>query len=689
MDDLNQYYPSTDEGKIGFWDNEIDLALKWVEPAMNAGNRVVKLYNNMPHGIREEDLEASGPENIQRVKGSLVFAWVDGAKANMVDRNPEFSVSPETAASAGGIDVVQRASNYWYDYTKQVEQDDQIALDAFLLPYGIKKIGWNAVIEQQNDLYLTDAGITVIEDPDEENIAMMIGTITKPTVLQDHEEHIETHITLLQTPDLPPEVAGLVEEHIKHHKDLTGKIQPAPDTRIQWESPFGSRWAPDDFAMDAYTGMNMRGARWIGWRVRAPLYWWKGQKNFKNTDDLDITQMSLSHDNRLLKQSHDKVFQDYQMVEGWEIWARDFPISRGKRRNMLITYIPGHKKLLREDDEWPYKNFSDYPAGMLKFQDNIKTWINKPLMTLSGADNIQQLVNEFFDSMLYTMRKAKNLWLYDTDLMTKDEFEEVVNAPDGSAYGVAGLSMKAGKPVQPVEFMRIPPEKDNMVHMLTDFMDRTAGNPQPQRSPRTQTATESAIVDRRNTAREDQRVQRFEHMQIETAEKFWKLHQQFLPERDFLIDPRINKWATVSEEIARGQYRFRFDISPSKQSRAVERKNWMDLYNLLVGSIPAYLNLGLQPPNIVKALELLLRRGFDIRDPETLLPASESEFQKQMQETLGDHERVSKVVDAFRTLSGGGNFGPEGGAPLLDPQQYASSPNTAVRQQDQAQRGAT
>ena len=178
-------------------------------------------------------------------------------------------------------------------------------------------------------------------------------------------------------------------------------------------------------------------------------------------------------------------------------------------------------------------------------------------------------------------------------------------------------------------------------------------------------------------------------MQIETAEKFWKLHQQFLPERDFLIDPRINKWATVSEEIARGQYRFRFDISPSKQSRAVESKNWMDLYNLLVGSIPAYLNLGLQPPNIVKALELLLRRGFDIRDPETLLPASESEFQKQMQETLGDHERVSKVVDAFRTLSGGGNFGPEGGAPLLDPQQYASSPNTAVRQQDQAQRGAT
>jgi hypothetical protein len=305
---------------------------------------------------------------------------------------------------------------------------------------------------------------------------------------------------------------------------------------------------------------------------------------------------------------------------------------------------------------------------------------------LAGADNIQQLVNEFFDSALYTMRKSKNMWLYDSDLMSKDEFDQVINAPGESAYGVPGLSTKQGPPVIPLPFFDVQSDKQNFIGQIMNFFDRTAGTPQPQSSITAETATESSIIEKRNSAREDARVQRFEHMQIETAEKFWQLHQQFLPERQFLIDPRTWRFAEVTEEVAKGQYQFRIEVSPRRQAKAVERKNWLDLYNILVGSIPAHLQLGMPPPNIVKALELLLRRGFDIRDPETLLPASESEFEQNIRDVMDDPLRLAQTVEAFKTLSGGGDFGPLGGNQSLNPQQLSQSPNTAGRQGEAAVR---
>lgn len=690
---MNQHYPTEDASRIGFWESQLFEAQALVQPYMNAGKRIVNLYNNIPHGVREQDMDNLGPDDVQRVKGSMVFAWVDQSKSNMIDHDPFFRVAPDSAASVGGHDVVERVSNYWYDFTGQLQQDDQMALDAFLLPYAVKKIGWNSVIEHQSDMFITDASTLVMEDPDEENLALLALNITKPTVWQDHELHIDAHIELLQTPGLDPQVMEIVTEHVKHHKALSNIEQPQADTTISWEAPFGSRWQPDDFLMDPHAGMSMKDARWIAWRIRAPLYWWKRQPAYSNTDDLEAGNLSIDPEKKAgslwgrRPQADENTFGDYRMTEGWEIWARDFPVSSRKNRNCLITFVSGQDKLQRHDEEWPYQFLNDYPGVMLKFQDNIKTYINKPTLAMAGADNIHQLVNEFFDSALYVMRKSKNLHTYDSDLMTKEEFDEIINAPDGSYFGIPGLSSKQGDPIRPIPFFEIQNDKQQFLQTIMGFFDRVAGTPQPIRSPAQETATGASIIERRNTAREDNRLKRYQQMQKETVEKMWHLHQQFLPDRQFLIDPRAKKFASVSEEIARGEYRFSIEVIPSKSAELSETKRWLDLYNILVGSVPAFLNLGQAPPNIAKALELYLVRGLNIRDPEVLLPTSVDAFTQSMQDLVQNRPQdIPMVLEAFKNLSGGGSQGALGGIQPVDSQSLASSPATAVGQQDAANR---
>ena len=223
--------------------------------------------------------------------------------------------------------------------------------------------------------------------------------------------------------------------------------------------------------------------------------------------------------------------------------------------------------------------------------------------------------------------------------------------------------------------------------MIQNFLDRTAGTPQPSANITAETATESSIIEKRNNAREGARANLFQIMQIETARKFWQLHQQFRPEKQFLIDPRTDSWVGVSEEMAKGEYNFRIDVAPRQASMAVERKNLLDLFNLLVGTIPAFLNLKLPPPNIAKALELLLRRGYDIQDPETLVPAAQSEVTKALEQLSGDPVALEKAAQAFSTLKGGGGQGADGDSPgPANAQQFAAGPNAPARQAGEAER---
>lgn len=680
---MSEHYPKDDEGKIAFWESQLSLAEDHQRPYMEAGARVVKLYNNMATTLREKDLDVWGTDNNQRVKGSIVFAWVDQSVANMVEPHTSFNISPKTSVSTNGSPVVQTAINYWYNETDQDNEDYKMCLDAHLLPYAVKKLGWNAVLDAQNEIYFSNVSDIVENDVDTENMILLGGDPTRPTIHQDHEAHIDGHLVLLETPSLPEDVEDLARDHIKMHEELQRLgTQPEVSTTVQWEAPFGTRWQPDDYLQDPLATNGFKDARWIAFRIRQPLHWWMAQENFKNTSELEPNSfLRKTHESPLQKENS---FDDFAMVEGWEIWARNFPVGKGESRDILMVIVPGYKKIVREDFEWPYENIEDYPAALLQFQENIKTWLNMPTLTMAGADNIQSLVNEFFDSMLYTIRKQKNIWLYDKNLFSEDEITNILNAPDGSVFGVDGLDDTRG--VLPLPFHEVPGDKQQMMSLIQNYFDRTAGTPQPIRSSSPETATEASIIERRNTAREEARRFKFLKMKEETARKFWQLHQQFQPEREFLIDPRTSSWGQVDTEVAKGEYQFRIDVSNRAASQAVERKNWLDLYNLLVGTIPSFMKLGMPPPNVLKVLEMLLRRGYDIQDPEQFIPVSPEGFTAAMEKLAKDPTQLQFAMQAFEKLGGGGAFGPMGDSPgPADPQSFAASPSAPQRQAQTAQ----
>ena len=224
------------------------------------------------------------------------------------------------------------------------------------------------------------------------------------------------------------------------------------------------------------------------------------------------------------------------------------------------------------------------------------------------------------DSYLHVVRKQKNLFLYDPEYLEEGEIDDVLASPDMTAFSVEGLAQSNGRAVIPIEFGNVMSEKGELLSIAERLLDRAAGTPQPGRVPDPESATEANIIDRKATAREDERSDLFEKFQIRKANKFWKLTTEFKPERLFLIDPRAQKFVQIDDDVVKGEYAFEIDISSSAQAVALERKQWLDLLNLFAGMTEVFQLIHGQPPNIARIAELLLVRGYQIQDPETILP---------------------------------------------------------------------
>jgi hypothetical protein len=675
-DDRMRHYPDDDEKRIAFWSNQMKASEDQMRPYVKAGVRLTRLYNSIGSTTREESLDSYDNENINRVKGSAVFAWVDQSLANMYDDDIKFALTPTTAASKDGKMVVEAAINRHYLDSEQAQEDYRMCLQAHLMPFAVKKVGWSSLVEEREEHFLGDLSNIVIDDPEKENEALLENHVTKVMINQDHDIHIEEHVLALQTPGISAEQITLLEDHIAFHEELDEmRNSPESDARVAWEAPFGTNWDIDDYRQDTAATKGNKDARWIAFRTRQPLHWWKAKFPTKTEELKPNSSASLNRDDRNDRESG---FDDFGMVEGWEVWAKDFPVRNGETANVFMVFVEGHNEVLLHEEEWPHENIDQYPAIILQFQENLKTWINKPTLSLGGADNIQQLMNEFFDSMLYTIRKQKNLWLYDKDLFKADEVNEILSAPDNTAYGISGLSEHRGGAFVPIPFNQVSGDQNAFIQQIQAYFDRSVGTPQPIKTPGEKTATEIGSTDRRNTAREDQRRRRYNRMQIETARFFWKLHQEYRPETQFLVDPRLDDFATVTSAIAKGEYRFDVRVMNRLESQALQRKNLMDLFNLSVGTIPAFMQLKLDPPNIVALFERLLREGFNIQDVHDILPQVPSEFEKQIAAIKDDPEQMINTLNAFSQMSGGTPFGPTGngaGSPAVPSQAGGPPPS--------------
>jgi|TARA_R110000787_G_scaffold174228_2_gene286847 hypothetical protein len=696
MADEATHYPLTDEGRIAFWTNQIEVAEKFFQPFFEAGTEIVKMYNNMATTNREERLDQLDQgDNVMRTKASFVFAWVDQSVSTMVGAGePSFDVKAKRKASSTFAPVVANNINYWWGETGQPAEDEQCTFDAHCMPWAVKKIGWEFEEEVVEELVLLDLATQVHEDPTIENGFLSEGEPTKITREQDHAFHIAAHEDLMSDEQINPDIRNLiVAPHIARHKEYREGIQPRPSSRVKWQAPFGIRWNPGDFLMDPWASAGLADARWIAFRIRQPVYRWQADKALKNTEDLKPNAKLPGGDpakkggiRRLFSAlgKDEEGFSQFGIAEGWEIWARDFPVGPGKRRNVVLSFVPDHDKLLRHEEEWPYKFIEDYPCEILHFQQNMQTWVNKPLLSLAGADNMQVLVNEFLDSMLYTMRKSKNVLLVDKDAWADNSITNLKEAPEGAIIPVEGLAASNGRAIQAAPFLEINSDKTQMLSLIRALFDETAGTAQPLRGNDPDTATEAAIIERRTAAREGRRQDRFEKFQINTARKFWQLQQQFMPDTGDLIDPRTGAVQQVTKDIAQGEYLFDIQVSGSRESQAVAQKQAMDRLNLSAGLLPIMAQTFQMVPNLPQMLEDVFRAS-GIKDVDRYLPGNPDDVTEEVNRQIKeDPQRRMEILASLQQIKSPGGAAASGGVGPIDSQSFAANPATPARANAQA-----
>jgi hypothetical protein len=662
-------YPTSNKDRASWWQRHIEQSTKQLDPFFKVGRRILSMFENEASTQRETVLQASqhSIDGTERVKPSLTYAWIEQSIANMLSRKPRFRVQAKRRDSVAGEVPVGRVINYWYDDTDQMHQDRKCLLDQMVYGFGIKKMGWTADIKMSGEdrEFLSDSAELQFDDPDEENLWLATGTPTK--ILQDHDHigHNEKHRPLMDDRTIADDIKEIIQEHIDEHVERANRAEATTHIDVQEESPFGLRWWPEDFRIDPLARDGLKDARWIAFRSVKPIEEVRDNPNY-NRQAVNALQPQRMED----APDIDSTFQEedgFGMVTVWEIWARNFKLSGRRRRNVMAVIAEQGAKgsespvLLRHEDEWPYDTLKGYPSVLLPpALQGVKTWLQKPTLSLAGFDNIQLLVNELLDSFLATIRKQKNIIFYDSNVFQNDEVDIAVASPGDAAIGVPGLSQAGLGSVVPLPFLQIPGDKGQFLSLITSLGDRAAGTPQPIDSG-SETATESAIKERRTTAREGLRIDAFEKFQVDTATIIWRLHTQFQPEMEVEIDERAREFSTVDERIVKGAFRFSIDVSSAVTAQALERKQWLDLLNLLSGMVEISVQQGMPPPNLPKIAEQLLVRGYDVMNPEELWPAIEQSIgvenplAQELQQQIGPNGQQPGPINKQQFAQPAGN----------------------------------
>ena len=635
-------YPTTKSEQLHYWVRQLDYAQRRMEPYWLASRVLRRQYENLATTNREQWEEDQGVDTDEsvtaRVKANLIFGWIDQTVANLVERNPSFSTTPLNKDSTDGAPVVSAVTNYQYHETGQLRQDERCTLDAFLGPWGVKKLGYTIDIDERVLRITETATIDLGDDASQEDQFLIEGVPVRITKEHDHKFHLIGHENTMAglregaeelglTDDQIENAMDLLEDHISVHKQFRDRGSPDLHTGIKYESPYGQRWNPEDFLIDPLAQDGIKDARWIAFRWKRPLDEVRANPYYSNMEGLEATaRVDVPSNFPTFSQLDNGAGFDAQMysddqdlVIGWEVWIRDFPIRVNRKSNVLLTIAEGHEQFLQYQEQWPYSRIEDFPAEVLSFHYTSDNWFTKPGLVLAGADNVQALANEILDSFLSIIRKEKNIILYDPDVIEEDVIDNMQVAPDMSTYPVRGMSNTRGKAVEALTFGQINSDKQMMLNTITDLFDRAAGTPQPVSSGG-ETATEASIAERRTTAREARRGNLLAEFQINTMRKFWQLTTQFKPDKLILIHPNADEWVEITDEIAKGEYRFRIDVSSQAAAIALERKNWLDLLNLFSGLTPVFMELYQQAPNLAEIAKRLLTQGYNDLAPEVILP---------------------------------------------------------------------
>jgi hypothetical protein len=506
---------------------------------------------------------------------------------------------------------------------------------------------------------------------------LLAGDEVSVSVEDDHSFHLDSHeefkkelVKGLKKRELK-EILPVLDSHIEWHKRFRDRPAPSANTNVKRGAPYAVRWRPDMFLTDAFSLEGPQDSRWVAFGWELPLADVQANPDYENVDQIQATRYKDAPE----KPEGSTDDDGFDIVRGWEIWALDFPVAPGEFRDLMITVaedgsVDGDGSgavFLQYDEEWPYDRLDDYPVEVLSYHSGQDAWYTLPPLLLGGGDTVQALVNEILDSFLSIVRKQKNIWLVDPKLgINKTVIADMLQAPDGSVIEVPGLAEKgAANAILALPFHQVPSDKEAMLGLLQSFFDRSVGTPQPISMPKTDTATEASIIERRNTSRENRRSGLLSEFQTRKSRKMLQLDLQYLPEQLFNVDRSVEKFVELSAEMARGEYMTIMDVTSHSTSMSVERSQYMDLLNLFAGLTPIMIENFQLPPNLPELARRLLVRGFGEQTVEEILPMLE-------QASAMLKQKGSVGPDGISGPQQGGDLGVGRAAQYADPMAQAS-----------------
>ena len=192
-------YPTEPDQQKEFWQRQVEYSLGRVEPYFKASDVLVKLYDGVPASLREISQEAAKggqDKHTRSLKANIVFSWIDQEISSNLIRNPRIKARGTTREGVLQAPGVSKWLNYSYRETKQLEQDERIALDSYLTPYGVKKIMFFTDDDLQVENFLNADPDFAFNSPEEELGFILEGRAPRILEEQNHEPVSYTHLTL-------------------------------------------------------------------------------------------------------------------------------------------------------------------------------------------------------------------------------------------------------------------------------------------------------------------------------------------------------------------------------------------------------------------------------------------------------------------------------------------------------------
>lgn len=457
---------------------------------------------------------------------------------SIIFQNPRVLAFPKKIDSQDTAPIVSEILNHFYKKTDAEEINQKIVWDAYMLGYGISKIG-----------YATKYGVDVESDEKKRSV--------KDRILES---------------------IGLKKPVEKE------ETRPEMDYRIVSENPYISYVSPFNFGIDP-RATSLENAMYVYEKFKKTLKQMKANKKYKNTDKLIGTNPDLPSKSSASNQND---IDDFKTIDLYEVHYRteDGPYILVLSKDGEEWREHYNEKSIYEIDGWQYE--------MLTFnQHGHKLY---PISDMTKIRVLQERLNNTIDSILEQVdRFVPKIAANETELTPAGKRA----LTDGDIGAVVWTTKNPTEVFKELMFTQLKADLKVLVDEIINIVSIQTGITKAQLTGLSQssTATEATIEQGGQTLRLSDMSRAVNRFLKRQATKLWVVIRQFVELEELqMINgvagmdeqtglPKYN-WLTVDyqkgDRMRNGEYDFDIEVgSTQKPDLAVIRKQFENMFSIL------------------------------------------------------------------------------------------------------------